>query len=55
MKNGAVDFSDNFKFKCYLKTQVGKPEYSFEEEATERLGYSFIESQISKKYINLHS
>lgn len=49
MKNGAVDFSDNFKFKCYLKTQVGKPEYSFEEEATERLGYSFIESQISKK------
>lgn len=49
LKNGIVDFSDNFKFKCYIKTQIGKPEYSFEEEATERMGYTFIESQISKK------
>lgn len=48
-KNGIVDFSDNFKFRCYLCTQVGKPEYSFEEEATERLGYTFVESQVSKK------
>lgn len=49
LKGGMVDFSDNFKFKCYLNTQVGRPEYDFEEEATERMGYSFIESQISKK------
>lgn len=49
LKNGIVDFSDAFKFKCYLPTQVGKPEYNFEEEATERIGYTFIESQISKK------
>ena len=49
LKNGMVDFSDSFKFICYLPTQVGKPEYSFEEEATERLGYSFVESQVSKK------
>lgn len=49
LKNGIVDFSDNFKFKCYLNTQIGKPEYSFEEEATDRMGYTFIESQISKK------
>lgn len=49
MKNGVVDFSDNFSFKCYLNTQVGKPEYDFEEEATERMGYTFIESQVSKK------
>lgn len=48
-KDGLIDFSDNFKFKCYLKTQIGKPEYSFEEEATERMGYTFIESQVSKK------
>lgn len=48
-KNGIVDFSDSFKFKCYLNTQVGKPEYDFEEEATERMGYTFIESQVSKK------
>ena len=48
-KNGIVDFSDSFKFKCYLNTQVGKPEYDFEEEATERMGYTFVESQVSKK------
>ena len=49
LKNGIIDFSDNFKFKCYLPAQIGKPEYDFEEEATERMGYTFIESQISKK------
>ena len=49
LKNGIIDFSDNFKFRCYLNTQIGKPEYSFEEEVTERMGYSFIESQVSKK------
>lgn len=49
LKNGIVDFSDNFRFRCYLNTQVGKPEYNFEEEATERMGYTFIESQVSKK------
>ena len=49
LKNGIVDFSDNFKFKLYIPTQIGKPEYDFEEEATERMGYTFIESQVSKK------
>ena len=49
LKNGMVDFSDGFKFRCYLPTQVGKPEYAFEEEAEERLGYNFVESQVSKK------
>lgn len=49
LKNGIVDFSDNFKFHIYLDTQIGKPEYDFEEEATERMGYTFIESQVSKK------
>lgn len=49
LRNGVIDFSDNFKFRCYLNTQIGKPEYSFEEEVTERMGYSFIESQVSKK------
>ena len=49
LKNGMIDFSDSFKFKCYLPTQIGKPEYDFEEEATERMGYTFIESQVSKK------
>lgn len=49
LTGGMVDFSDAFKFKCYLNTQVGRPEYDFEEEATERMGYTFIESQVSKK------
>lgn len=49
LKNGVIDFSDSFKFKCYLNTQIGKPEYDFEEEATERMGYTFVESQVSKK------
>lgn len=48
MYNGAIDF-EGFRFKCYIQTQIGRPEYTFEEEATERLGYSFIESQVSKK------
>lgn len=48
LQGGVVDF-DSFKFKCYLKTQIGKPEYTFEEEATTRMGYTFIESQVSKK------
>lgn len=49
LNEGIVDFSDSFKFKCYLPAQIGKPEYDFEEEATERMGYTFIESQVSKK------
>lgn len=49
MSNGVIDFSGNFKFRCYLNTQIGKPEYNFGEEATERLGYTFVESQVSKK------
>lgn len=52
LKGGIIDFSDNFKFRCYLDTQVGKPKYDFEEEATERMGYTFIESQVSKKIYN---
>lgn len=49
LTGGMINFDNNFSFKCYLDTQVGKPEYSFEEEATERMGYAFIESQVSKK------
>lgn len=49
LSNGIVTFVDNFHFKILLKSELGKPEYKFEEETTNRLGYSFIESQISKK------
>ena len=49
LKNGLVVFDNNFKFKLLLRSEIGKPEYSFEEEGTKRLGYNFIESQVSKK------
>lgn len=48
-EKSVIQFADGFKFICYLDTQIGKPEYVFEEEATERMGYTFIESQVSKK------
>lgn len=50
LKNGIIILgSENFHFILLLKSELGKPEYLFEEEATKRLGYSFIESQVSKK------
>lgn len=49
LRNGMVTFTNNFHFKVLLKSELGKPEYNFEEEATKRLGYNFIESQVSKK------
>lgn len=49
LRDGFIDFSENFRFRCYLQTQIGKPDYEFEEEATERMGYAFMESQVSKK------
>lgn len=49
LKNGVIAFPDNFHFKLLLDSEVGKPEYNFEEEGTRRLGYNFIESQVSKK------
>lgn len=48
MADGVIDF-ESFTFRCYLQTQIGRPEYTFEEVTTERLGYSFVESQVSKK------
>ena len=47
--DGEIIFPSTFDFQCWLNTQIGKPEYQYEEEADERLGYSFIESQVSKK------
>ena len=34
---------------CLVDALIGKPEYSFEEEIVERLGYKFVQSAISKK------
>ena len=38
-----------FKNKIYLPTDIGMPDYSFEEEGEERDGYFFPFKQISKK------
>lgn len=46
---GHVDYSAPFRNYCYLQTEIGKPEYPFEEEAQQRDGFIFIEKQISEK------
>jgi hypothetical protein len=48
IKNGIISFADNFKFKVYVR-YLKEVIFQFEEEATELLGYSKIESQVSKK------
>lgn len=55
IKNGVIAFPSDFHFKLYLKSELGKPEYGFEEEGTKRLGYTFIESQVSKKTYRFNS
>ena len=49
VKNGVIAFPSDFHFKLLLKGEIGKPEYNFEEESTKRLGYIYVESQVSKK------
>lgn len=46
---GEIDYTIPFRFICYLDTQVGRPEYKFEEEAEDRDGYTFVEKQVSEK------
>lgn len=55
IKDGIIVFPKDFKFKLLLKSEIGKPEYNFEEESTKRLGYTFIESQVSKKIYKFNS
>lgn len=45
---GAILYED-YKPYIYICSEIGKPDYVFEEEATERDGYTFIEKQISEK------
>lgn len=49
LKGGRVSFDNGFCFRLLVRSQLGKPEYTYEEEATNRYGYTFIESQVSKK------
>lgn len=47
--DGHIDYSIPYKNYVYLPTEVGKPEYPFEEVAQKRDGHLFIEKQISEK------
>lgn len=46
---GRIVFSNDFEFNLYLPTQVGRPDYEFEEQVEKRDGYQFVEKQISEK------
>lgn len=41
--------ANDFKFVSYIRSTIAKPDYEFEEELTKRLGYKFIETQVSTK------
>lgn len=48
--SGAIIYTNpTFKNRLYLNTELGKPDYSFEEEGESRDGYFFAEKQISEK------
>lgn len=47
--NGRIDFSNGFAFHVYLPTQIGRPDYEFEEQVEKRDGFQFVEKQISEK------
>lgn len=51
-EGGHVEFENGFHFIMYVQSTIGKPDYEFQEEITERLGYKFIDSQISNKVYN---
>lgn len=48
--SGIIVYSNpNFRNKLYLCTEVGKPDYTFEEEGEQRDGFFFPEKQLSEK------
>lgn len=46
---GQIPYSEGYRNKIYIKGEICRPEYDFEEEVTERDGYTFPQYQISKK------
>lgn len=51
-EGGHIDYEFPFKNTVYLCTQIGKPDYKFEEEGEERDGFFFPEKQLSEKVYN---
>ena len=48
-EGGLVDYTPPYLNRVYLCSQLGKPEYEYEEEGDERDGYFFPELQLSEK------
>lgn len=48
-EGGEIVYDGAFKNTLYLCTELGKPEYSFEEEGEKRDGFFFAEKQLSEK------
>lgn len=47
---GIISYNEpRFRNKVYLCTELGKPDYEFEEEGETRDGYFFVQKQISEK------
>lgn len=49
MDGTRIAYADGFKNTLWLNTQLGKPEYEFEEEGETRDGYFYPEKMISEK------
>lgn len=52
LDGGRISYADGFRNFVYLNTEIGKPEYTFEEEGESRDGFFFAEKQISEKVYN---
>jgi len=46
---GHIDYNDGYQNFLYINTDIGKPDYPFEEEVQERDGFTFPEKQWSEK------
>lgn len=46
---GFIPYEEGYKNIMWLKTDIGMPEYPYEEEATERDGFLFLKKQLSEK------
>lgn len=46
---GIINYENSYKNRIYFASELGKPEYEFEEEGESRDGYFFAQKQISAK------
>lgn len=46
---GHIDYNDGYQNYIYIASEIGKPDYPFEEDVIERDGYTFPEKQWSEK------